>query len=137
MSLQRLRAWPPAAPLRRVEVRGESMAPDLLPGDRLLVTPLARLGSGDVVALRDPRQPGRVLVKRVAAGPRGSVTCDGAVLTAGEGWVVLGDNLPASTDSRSFGPVPTRLLLGRCVHRYHPEGRRGRLGIRGWSRRIW
>jgi mitochondrial inner membrane protease subunit 1 len=70
--------------------------------------------AGDVVALRDPRDRRRVLVKRVAA-----------VLRAERRVVVLGDNLAASTDSRSFGPVPIRLLLGRCVWRYHPEERRG------------
>ncbi len=117
--------------VRRVEVSGESMAPALLPGDRLLVVapPLAlrRLRRGDVVALRDPRRPSRVVVKRVAALPGEAVTCDGAVLTAGDGWVVLGDNLPASTDSRVFGPVPRHLVLGRCVLRYLPEQRRGRL----------
>ena len=110
----RLSAWPPVAPLRRVEVVGGSMAPGLLPGDRLLVTPLAPIRAGDVVALRDPRDRGRVLVKRVAA-----------VLGAERRVVVLGDNPAASTDSRSFGPVPIRLLLGRCVWRYHPEERRG------------
>jgi nickel-type superoxide dismutase maturation protease len=116
MVLHRLSAWPPVAPLRRVEVVGESMAPALRPGDRLLVTPLALIRTGDVVALRDPRDRGRVLVKRVAA-----------VLDAERSVVVLGDNPAASTDSRSFGPVPARLLLGRCVWRYHPEARRGGL----------
>jgi nickel-type superoxide dismutase maturation protease len=114
MSLHRLRAWPPVAPLRRVEVVGESMLPGLRPGDRLLVTPLAPIRGGDVVALRDPRQRGRVLVKRVAA-----------VHAAERRVEVLGDNPGASTDSREFGPVDVRLLLGRCVLLYHPEARRG------------
>ena len=113
--------------LRRVEVVGDSMAPSLLAGDRLLVLRAAPIRRGDVVALRDPRDPGRVLVKRVAATPGGAVTCDGEVLRAGPGWVVLGDNLPASTDSRTFGAVPRSSLLGRCVWRYAPEARRGRV----------
>jgi signal peptidase I len=104
--------------LQRVEVSGESMAPALLPGDRYLVLRLGRVRLGDVVAVRDPRDSARVLVKRVAATPGGAVTCAGAVLRAGDGYVVLGDNLPASTDSRAFGAVPRRLLLGRCVVRY-------------------
>jgi nickel-type superoxide dismutase maturation protease len=106
-----------ARALRRVEVNGDSMAPALLPGDRLLLlrVGLGRLRRGDVVAVRDPRDPdGRVLVKRVAA-------------MSGGGLVVLGDNLAASTDSRSFGAVPRSLLLGRCVWRYAPEERRGRV----------
>jgi nickel-type superoxide dismutase maturation protease len=131
MSLHRLRGWPPVAPLRRVEVSGESMLPDLRPGDRLLVSPLGRVRTGDVVALRDPRQPGRILVKRVAAGPGGAVTVGGVVIEAKRGVVVLGDNLAASTDSRTFGPVPAGALLGRCLLRYHPEARRGPLPRRG------
>jgi mitochondrial inner membrane protease subunit 1 len=116
-----------ALAVRRVRVEGESMAPALLAGDHLLALRLARVRPGDVVALRDPRDPRRALVKRCAAVPGGAVTCGGAVLRAGAGYLVLGDNLPASTDSRVFGPVPRRLLLGRCVHRYAPEERRGRL----------
>ena len=102
--------------LRRVEVVGDSMAPALLAGDRLLVLRPTRIRRGDVVAVRDPRDASRILVKRVAE-----------VLRAGGGWVVLGDNLPASTDSREFGAVPRSSLLGRCVWRYAPESRRGRL----------
>ena len=117
--------------VRRVEVRGDSMAPALLPGDHLLVLRHAPARRGDVVALRDPRDPGRAVVKRVAALPGAAVTCDGLVLHAGAGVVVLGDNLAASTDSRSFGAVPRRLLLGRCVYRYAPENRRGWVARRG------
>lgn len=117
-------------PLRRVEVSGDSMAPALLAGDRLLVTRYRRVSAGDVVALRDPRYASRALVKRVAATPGGAVTCDGEVLRAGRGYVVLGDNLAASTDSRVFGPVPRSALLGAAVWRYAPEARRGRLAAR-------
>lgn len=116
--------------LRRVEVSGDSMAPQLLPGDRLLVRRLGRVSAGDVVALRDPRDPSRALVKRVGATPGGAVTCEGRVLRAGGGYLVLGDNLPASTDSRTFGAVPRSALLGVAVWRYAPESRRGGLAGR-------
>ena len=102
----------------RVVVEGDSMAPALRAGDRLLILRALRLHRGDVVAVRDPRLPSRVLVKRVAAVPGEAVTVAGAVLRAGRGYVVLGDNLPASTDSRTFGAVPRRLVLGRLVWRY-------------------
>ncbi|MHB1929401.1 MAG: nickel-type superoxide dismutase maturation protease, partial [Acidimicrobiales bacterium] len=101
---------------RRVQVEGPSMRPALQPGDRLLV--VRRRGrppaAGDVVALRDPTDRRRLLVKRVAA-------------VASSGVTVLGDNTGASTDSRSFGAVPPGSLLGRAVYRYAPASRVGRL----------
>lgn len=105
---QALRRWP----LRRVQVHGDSMSPALQPGDRLLVGGFLKARPGDVVAVVDPRDAQRTLVKRVA-----NVDSDGVT--------VLGDNPPASTDSRTFGPVPPRLLLGRVVYRYSPDARRG------------
>jgi signal peptidase I len=88
------------------------MRPTLEPGDRLLVLAGRRIRAGDLVALADPRVPERTLVKRV-----GEV--DGANLT------VLGDDPAASTDSRSFGPVPRAAVLGRAVYRYAPSTRAG------------
>ena len=103
-------------PLRRVEVHGDSMRPGLEPGDRLLVVGLGRPRPGDVVAVVDPRDSERVLVKRVASvdARNGRVT-------------VEGDNPDASTDSRTFGPVDVGVVLGRVIYRYWPEERRGRL----------
>jgi signal peptidase I len=118
--------------LRRVEVVGSSMEPGLLPGDHLLLLRLGRIRRGDVVAVRHPRHRDTVVVKRVAALPGEAVTCDGAVLHAGSGYVVLGDNLGDSHDSRGFGAVARALVLGRCVYRYWPEARRGRI-VRGWT----
>jgi nickel-type superoxide dismutase maturation protease len=101
-------------PLRRVAVHGDSMRPALEPGDRLLVVGFLRPRPGDIVAVVDPREGRRVMVKRVSA-------VDAAGLT------VLGDDPTASTDSRTFGPVPRHLVLGRAVYRYWPEARRGRI----------
>jgi nickel-type superoxide dismutase maturation protease len=98
-----------------VEVSGGSMAPTLLPGDRLLVEAVSyRLRpprTGEVVLAADPRQPDRELVKRVAA-----VSTDGLELA--------GDAPDASTDSRAFGPVPSTSIRWRVVCRYWPIGRR-------------
>jgi nickel-type superoxide dismutase maturation protease len=84
----------------------------LHPGDRLVVVPWASVRPGDVVAARDPRQPARILVKRVAGSADGALD-------------LIGDNTPASTDSRHFGPVPRSLLVGRAVYRYWPPERSG------------
>lgn len=97
----------------RLEVQGESMSPTLQPGDRVLVVRTGRLRPGVVAAVRDPRDPERVVVKRVAGG------------SAAVGWRVLGDNQARSTDSRAFGPVGSDLVVGRVVYRYHPPERAG------------
>lgn len=99
---------------RRVLVEGVSMTPTLQPGDRLLVVRRPGPRPGAVVALTDPRTPSRVLVKRVTS-------------LVGDEVVVHGDNPAASTDSRVFGPVARRALLGTVAVRYRPRARIGRL----------
>jgi nickel-type superoxide dismutase maturation protease len=90
------------------------MYPTLMPGDRLLVVCTRRVRRGDLVAVSDPRERGRTIVKRVD-------------LVEGDAVTVLGDNIGASTDSRAFGPVDRRDLRGRVIYRYWPEARRGRI----------
>lgn len=103
------------ARLDRVTVTGLSMAPALLPGDRLLVLRTRRVRIGDTVVVRDPRDPFREVVKRVAAlGPEGAVT-------------LRGDHATASTDSRTYGAVPRTLVVGRVIYRYAPPERVSRL----------
>ena len=62
------------------------------------------------VVVRDPERAGRVLIKRVAQAPNGN--------GASGGFYVLGDNAPASRDSRHFGTVERGAILGRVVFRY-------------------
>ena len=94
-----------------VEVRGRSMAPTLLPGDRLIVV-RAPPRAGDVVLARDPRDPRRELVKRVARiGPTGVR--------------LQGDNPRASTDARAFGAIAQAEVAWRAVLRYWPLERAG------------
>lgn len=114
--------------LRRVAVEGTSMLPTLEPGDRLLVWRGGRLRADDLVAVRDPRAPGRTLVKRIAASPGGVARLDdGSMIAAGTGYVVVGDNPGFTTDSRHFGPIDSKSIQGRLVYRYGPERRRGRI----------
>ena len=42
-------------------------------------------------------------------------------------FLCLGDNSPESSDGRSWGAVPRRLLLGRALLVYYPFGRAGRI----------
>ena len=91
------------------------MLPTLSPGDHVIAV-RRRVRAGDVAAVRDPRAPSRILVKRVER-----VDANGAV-------TVAGDNPDASTDSRHFGPVAPALVVGRVVYRYSPSDRAGRVG---------
>ncbi|MHB8352265.1 MAG: S26 family signal peptidase [Thermoplasmata archaeon] len=107
----------------RVVVQEGSMAPSLLPGDRLLVDrgayAHAAPAEGEIVLVSDPERPGRLLVKRVGAAP--------GPLPAGMVWL-RGDRADRSRDSRQFGPVPLSGLLGRVWFRYAPRDRRGPIG---------
>ncbi len=98
----------------RYEVAGSSMSPTLRPGDFVVVDRRAFAhrapARGDVILIRDPREPGRTLVKRVA-----NVDLHGSL------WV-LGDNPEQSTDSRAFGAVAPGTVLGRVRWRYWPPG---------------
>jgi nickel-type superoxide dismutase maturation protease len=91
--------------LVRLEVDGLSMVPALAPGDRVLVWTTSDVAVGDVVAIRDPDEPGLVLVKRVIAFDSSSIR-------------VEGDNPGASRDSRHFGPVPRSAVVGKVLRRY-------------------
>jgi nickel-type superoxide dismutase maturation protease len=105
----------PLLPLRRFVVADTSMQPTLHPGDRLLVLQWANPGQGDLVVFKEPDRQRTFAVKRVA-----SVESDGAA-------VVQADNPNVSRDSREYGPVSQRLIVGRVIFRYLPAERRGRL----------
>ncbi len=98
-----------------VAVRGRSMAPTLLPGDRLVVVRLHRRArTGDVVLAPDPRDERRELVKRVASADD-------------RGLRLRGDNPAASTDARTFGAVTPASVRWHAIGRYWPLRRAGLL----------
>ena len=102
---------------RRFAVSGQSMLPTLQANDWVIVDENAyrsRLPKrGHIVVARDPRQPERLLIKRVTA-----VDLHGDIQ-------IEGDNAAASTDSRDFGPVSAEAVVGRVRWRYWPPSRAG------------
>lgn len=113
---------------RTVEVVGPSMEPTLEPGSKVLVSRaywlVGPIDKGDVIVVRSPKD-NQIVIKRVYA--KGGETVD--FLNAPESWslangeysvpagsyYVLGDNLPASEDSREFGPVNRERILGKVL----------------------
>ena len=92
-------------PLRRFRVEDDSMRPALEPGDYVLVNRWAYKfrppAKGDLVVVRDPETPQRFLVKRVSDVP------DATQIR------VAGDNTDRSRDSRAFGPIAKREIVGK------------------------
>ncbi|WP_018682305.1 S26 family signal peptidase [Actinokineospora enzanensis] len=84
-------------PVRRVRVRGVSMAPTLTEGDDVVAV-RRRPVVGDVVLVTWDARPGQLSVKR-------------AVRVNGGGWHVEGDNPGWSTDSRELGPARVHAVI--------------------------
>lgn len=104
------------------EPSGETVLESILPY-RLFPHTLAR---GELVTLRSPRNPNRVICKRVIGLPGDTVCTDPSGLKAppmehvvvpkGHVWIA-GDNASCSLDSRDYGPVSMGLIRGRIVAR--------------------
>jgi signal peptidase I len=130
------------AALRLYVIPSSSMAPTLVPGDHIVVTPYrfgARPVRGDVIVFRSTRGGDELLIKRVIGTPgdlvetrAGRVIVSGhamaepyvaaqattgviqAQIVPGDSYFVLGDNRSDSLDSRSWGTLPRDFVVGRA-----------------------
>lgn len=84
------------------------------------------LTRGELVSLKSPVKPNRIICKRIIGLP-GDVICvdptgskapsaEHVVVPKGHIWIA-GDNLACSTDSRDYGPVSIGLIRGRIIAR--------------------
>ena len=120
---------------RRAVVRGRSMIPTLVPGERVLFDRLAyelrRPRRSEVVLAAHPARPGVRLIKRLAALPGDMIEIDRASRQLGpDQYWLLGDACAESTDSRQLGPVRRRDILARAWIAYWPPERFRTIGSR-------
>jgi signal peptidase I len=135
--------------IARVRVENLSMLPTLQPGQFLLVNKFAyRFGEakrGDIIVFHFPQDPREDYIKRLIGLPgdtiiveNGIVSVNGQSLTEpyisapptylGEwkvpenAYFVLGDNRNQSSDSHSWGFVPSANVVGKALLVYWPIG---------------
>ncbi|HUO50724.1 MAG TPA: signal peptidase I [Candidatus Paceibacterota bacterium] len=129
-------------------VNGISMQPSYNPGDYLVIDRLAYRHSdpqiGDVIVFQYPLDPSIDYIKRVVARPGALVDENtGRVLAASSSqsidpylmrdenssttielasdeYFVLGDNRAESSDSRVWGPLQRKYIIGKVVARLWP-----------------
>ncbi len=132
----------------RIRVDGSSMEPNFHDGDYVIVNRMAyRFGDiqrGDVIVFPYPLHPEDDYIKRIIGLPGDHVAVYGGVVYVNsqalsepyimekpnsdlaevivpEGFVyVMGDNRNASSDSRSWGPLEIKDIIGKAVFRYWP-----------------
>jgi signal peptidase I len=135
-------------------VKGASMEPNFLDGDYLIIDEISyRFETpqrGEVIIFRYPLEPSQFFIKRIIGLPGekvevqdGKIFINGSELDESEylqgtttvgnvevrleddEYFVLGDNRNASSDSRKWGEVDKKLIIGRAWLRAWPFSRLG------------
>lgn len=98
------------SPIYKYQISGQSMQPTLEEGSTVLVNRLAYLFKdpqiGEIVAIKNPT--GReVLIKRISRVENAA--------KQSKKYFVLGDNKNYSTDSRKFGMIEKKKIIGKVL----------------------
>jgi nickel-type superoxide dismutase maturation protease len=90
---------------RAVLVEGDSMLPNLKNGDGVLINTDEKVAVGDIVFAKHPFKKSVNILKRVSE------------IDDNGNYFLVGDNPPESTDSRTFGALSPKHILGKAVCR--------------------
>lgn len=97
----------------RFVVSGKSMEPKFYNGDKLFVSKkfykLRKPKVGDAIVIKDPRDK-KLILKRIESAE-------------GKKYFVRGDNIEWSTDSRVFGAIAQKSIVGKVILRYSRNNR--------------
>ena len=119
--------------LRIFQTDGPSMLPTFETSGEIAIESIIshrlapyNLTRGELVSLKSPVKPNRIICKRIVGIP-GDIVCvdptglkapseEHVVVPKGHVWIA-GDNAACSTDSRDYGPVSMGLIRGRIIAR--------------------
>jgi nickel-type superoxide dismutase maturation protease len=90
---------------RAVLVEGDSMLPNLKNGDGILINPNEKFTVGDIILAKHPFKKSVNILKRISE------------IDENGNYFLVGDNPPESTDSRTFGALSPKHILGKAVCR--------------------